>query len=180
MTTSNGRIQPSDSDPPRRGPLRLSLAAGAGRNRLDGAWWPRTRDLVVELADLVDHFPEGTARIVGASCSTADWDRPPRRVAVAGGHVQVGALPHDDLHLTRLTLADRTVLQVLVVPPGFTDDQGAEALLAAAAAGNAHSAAELLEEVTDSPDDDPRDRWTDHGDSWWEPAAGPPSFRAGS
>jgi len=52
--------------------------------------------------------------------------------------------------------------------------------MAAAAAGNAHSAADLLEEVTDSSDVDPGDRWTDHGESWWEPSAGPPSFRTGS
>jgi hypothetical protein len=180
MTTSNGPIDPSGSPPLRRGPLRLNLAEDPGRNRLDGAWWPQSRDLAVELADLVDHFPPASGRIVRALFSPPDWDPVPRRVPVAGGYVKVGSYPRDDSHLIHLTLSDRAMLRVLVVPPGFTDGQGAEALMAAAAAGNAHSAADLLEEVTDSLDIDPRDRWTDHGDSWWGPSVGPPSFRTGS
>jgi hypothetical protein len=177
MTTSNTPIRPPETSTLQRGPLRLALAQEPGRNRLDGAWWPRSRDLAVELADLVDHFPPEAGRIVRALFSRPDWDSAPRHVLVAGGYMKVGSFPRDDSHLMHLTLSDRTVLHVLVVPPRFTEDQGAEALLAAAAAGNAHSAAELLTEVADGVDADPRDRWTDRGDSWWEPSAGPPSFR---
>jgi hypothetical protein len=72
------------------------------------------------------------------------------------------------------------VLHILVVPPEFTTGQGEEALLAAATSGNAHSAADLLAEVVDSPDVDPRDHWTDDGGSWWGRSRVPPSFRTGS
>jgi hypothetical protein len=65
------------------------------------------------------------------------------------------------------------------VPPGFAEDHGAEALLAAATTGNAHSAADLLEEVTDLPHVDPTDHWTDGGGSWWGPSPVPPSYRTG-
>ena len=34
-----------------------------GRDHLDGGWWPQSRDLAVELADLVDHFPQAHGRI---------------------------------------------------------------------------------------------------------------------
>lgn len=166
--------------PPSRGPLRLSMAEHPGRNRLDGAWWPQSRDLAVELADLVDHFPPRFGRIVRALFSPPDWDPAPRRIPVADGYVKVGSFPRDDSHLIHLTTTDRTVLYLLVVPPGFTDYQGAEALLAAATSGNVHSAADLLEEVTDSPDVDPRDRWTDHGESSSEPSAEPPPWGTGS
>jgi hypothetical protein len=179
MSTSNGDIHSSEISPLRRGPLRLSLAEDPGRYRLDGAWWPQTRDLEVELADLVDNFPESAGRIVRARFSPPDWDPAPHQVAVGGGYVKVGSFPRDDSHMIHLMMSDLTVVSVLVVPPGFTDDQGAEALMAAAAAGNAHSAADLLEEVTDSPDVDPRDLWTDRGDSWWGTSAVPPSFRTG-
>jgi hypothetical protein len=134
----------------------------------------------VELADLVDHFPSRSGRVVRALFSPPDWDPAPRRVAVAEGFVKVGSFPRDDSHLIHLTMSDRSVLHVLVVPPGFTADQGAEALLAGATSGNEHSAADLLEEVTNSAGFDPRDRWVDHGDSWWgRPSEGPPSFRTG-
>jgi hypothetical protein len=155
------------------------MAEHAGRSHLDGGWWPHSRDLAIELADLVDNFPARLGRIVRALHSPPDWDRAPRRVPVAGGYVDVGSLPGDDGHLMHLTTSARIVLRVLVVPPGFTEDQGVEALLAAATPGNDHSAADLLEEVTDSPDVDPMDHWTDDGGSWWGPSAVPPSFRTG-
>jgi len=179
MSTSNVPNLPSEIHSPSRGPLRLNMAEDSGK-RLDGAWWPQSRDLAVELADLVDHCPPRFGRIVRAVFSPPDWDPGPRRIPVGGGYVKVGSFPRDDSHLIHLTMSDRTVLYVLVVPPGFTDDQGDEALLAAATSGNAHSAADLLEEVTDSADVDPRDRWTDDGESWWEPSPVPPSFRTGS
>jgi len=160
------------------GPLRLRMAGHLGRNQLDGGWWPRSRDLAVELADLVDHFPPRCGRIVRVLVSPPDWDPAARRIPVAGGHVKVGSFPRDDTHLIHLKTSDRTVLRVLVVPPGFTDDQGAEALLAAATRGNAHSATALLETVTEHPDIDPMDHWNDDGGSWWgHPVA--PSFRTG-
>ncbi|MDT0185948.1 DUF5994 family protein [Microbacterium sp. ARD31] len=187
MTTSNGPTHPSDEPrggpaadvAPTRGPLRLALAETAGSNRLDGAWWPWSRDPEVEVPDLVDHFPSQSGRVVRVLISPPDWGSAPRQVRVAQGFVKIGSFPRDDTHLVHLTLSDRSVLHLLVVPPGFTDDQGGEALMAAATAGNAHSAAALLEEVMDSPDHDPRDQWTDHGDTFWTHSEGPPSFRTG-
>jgi hypothetical protein len=141
------------------------MAEHPGRNYLDGGWWPQSRDLPVELADLVDHFPVELGRIVRALVSPPDWEPAPRRIPVSGGFVKAGSFPRDDTHLINLTTSDRRVLHVLVVPPGYTRDQGDEALLAAATRGNAHSATDLLEEVTDHPDVDPMDHWNDDGGS---------------
>jgi hypothetical protein len=179
MSTSNGPILVSKVPTPSRGPLRLRIAKHPGRNHLDGGWWPQSRDLPVELADLVDHFPTQFGRIVRALVSPPDWDPSPRRIPVTGGYLKVGSFPRDDTHLIRLKTSDRTVLRVLVVPPGFTDDQGAEALLAAATTGNAHSATALLDTVTEYPDVDPRDLWSDDGGAWWGPHPVAPSFRTG-
>src|SRR5689334_6865433 len=41
---------PTPTSPP--GTLRLRLADSASRDASDGAWWPRTRDLQTEVADL--------------------------------------------------------------------------------------------------------------------------------
>ena len=179
MSTSNGPIPHSDADSTSRAPLRLHMGEHPGRDRLDGGWWPRSRHLDVELADLVDHFPAQLGRITRALFSPPDWGPAPRRIPVARGYVKVGSFPRDDTHLIQLTTSDRTVLVVLVVPPEFTEGQGAEALLAAATPGNAHSAAAILEEVTDHPPVDPEDFWNDDGDVWWGPDAVPPSHRTG-
>lgn len=169
MSTSYGPILLSDIPSPSRDPLRLRMADHPGRNQVDGGWWPQSRDLAVELADLVDHFPARFGRIVRALVSPPDWDPALRRIPVTGGYVKAGLFPRDDSHLIHLKTADRTVLYVLVVPPGFTDAQGHEALLASATAGNDHSAAEILQEVAEHPDIDPIDYWNDDGGSWWEP-----------
>ncbi|MGH3507756.1 MAG: DUF5994 family protein [Nocardioidaceae bacterium] len=179
MSTSNGSTFPYELPRPGRGPLRLRMAEHPGRDHLDGGWWPRSRDLVAELADLVEHFPTRWGRIVRALISPRDWDHAPRRLPVVGGYVKVGSFPRDDTHLIRLMTSERTALGVLVVPPGFTDEQGDEALLAAATPGNAHAATDLLDEVTDHPDVDPMDHWTDDGESWWGPHPVAPSLRTG-
>jgi hypothetical protein len=139
--------------------LRLRMAERPGRDTLDGGWWPHSRDLAVELADLVAHFPPGLGRIQRAVFSPPDWDPTARRVPVVHGFVKVGSFPRDDTHLILLKTSDRTTLRVLVVPPGLSQSQGEEALLAASTSGNTHSATCLLETVTDQPDCGPDDHW---------------------
>ncbi|WP_141800324.1 DUF5994 family protein [Nocardioides sp. SLBN-35] len=176
MPTSNGADLPFQ---PGRGSLRLRLVEHPGRNRVDGGWWPRSRDLALELADLVDHFPLRFGKVGKVSASRPDWVATPTRVAVADGYVKVGWLPQADSHVVRLKTADRAVLYLLVVPPDFTDAQGAEALLAASTNRNKHCARDILDLVTEHPDVDPADHWTDSGGTWWEPHDVAPSFRPG-
>ena len=131
MSTSNGPILVHEIATPGRAALRVRMAEHPGTGYPDGGWWPHSSDLAVELADLVDHFPPRSDRIVRVLISPPDWDPAPRRVAVARG------------------------------------------------AGNAHSATDLLEEVTDHPDTDPMDHWTDDVGSWWGSDRVAPSFRVG-
>ena len=131
---------------PTRSPLRLLMADPTGRTRLDGGWWPQSRDLTVELADLVDHFPPEVGRVSRALVSPPDWDEPPDRVPVASGHVVVKAFPHDDRHVVDLTLTDHRLLRLLVVPADLSAGQGEEALLGGGHAGQRpHSATSILE-----------------------------------
>ncbi len=62
-----------------------------------------------------------------------------------------------------LAMSDRTRLRILVIPPGFTPQQGEEALLAAATRRNGHSASELLAEVRDQPVADALNLWDEDG-----------------
>lgn len=179
MTTSHGSTLVPHAPVPSRGALRLRLAEHPGTDKLDGGWWPRSRDLAVELADLVDQFPMRYGQIVHALFSPPDWDAASSRMPVAGRQVKVESFARDDTHLIHLTTSDGSTLHVLVVPPGFSDDQGAEALLAAATTGNAHTAQDLLDTVTEHPDIDPRDHWSDDGGSWLGPRAITPSPRTG-
>ena len=146
-------------EPPAGVRPRLRLAEDPGQGSLDGGWWPRSRDLLVELAELVEQLPPELGRVVRVAFSPPDWDTAPDRIPVPEGYVEAVALPDEDTHLVDLRMADQQELRLLVVPPELTDGQGAEAMLAAATSGYTHTAAELLETVSEHPDVDPRDQW---------------------
>jgi Family of unknown function (DUF5994) len=98
------------------------------------------------------------------------WDTTSLRIPTPTGAIKAESSLQDDAHLIHLTLADHRILHLLVVPPAMSQAQGEEALLAAATPGYAHSARCLLTTVTDSPDHDAADHWTDDGGSWRDEA----------
>ena len=144
----------SSNSPNGRVPLRLRLTKQPRKHPLDGGWWPQSRDLTAELADLVDNFPDDRGRIVRATYSPPDWDDSPRRVPIARGYVQVGFAPHDDTHVMMLKTSERVELCLLVIPSGMSPAQGAEALEAATTPGYAASPGALLDLVRNQIVDD--------------------------
>ena len=96
MTTSTEPTHPLSPVENSRSPLHLRLHAELGAGKLDGAWWPQSRDLPLELADLVDHFPSELGVVYRVVFSRSDWDTSPRRVRVARGPIKVGSYPTDD------------------------------------------------------------------------------------
>lgn len=138
MSTSNSQADHVHQ----RQPLRLRLSEHPGVDRLDGGWWPQSRDLAVELPDLVAHFPSDAGRIVRAVYSPPDWDGYQRRIPLPRGYVKVGSFPRDDTHVFDLLMTDGSRLRLLVVPSALAE--GDVALDEAAAIGNTRSPAELL------------------------------------
>ncbi len=153
------------SNPETHHPLRLQLSAAPGRDRLDGAWWPYSRDLESEMSDLVQRFPPSQAQISRAVYSRPDWDTAPRKITAGRRVLKVGSFPRDDTHVLIVQLSDGKRLTLLVVPPDFTPGQGEEALLAGSTTGNRHTASELLVEVTNQHDADPSGVWERAADS---------------
>jgi hypothetical protein len=134
---------------------RLRLASDIGRGSLDGGWWPVTRDLARELIGLAAALPPDLGTIVRVEVSPADWgELPPIAHAFADEDAD-----EETTHTIDLEMSGGTTLRLLVIPPAMTDDQGEEALLAAATKGYEHTAASLLETVSEYPDVDPDDQW---------------------
>jgi hypothetical protein len=102
-------------------PLRMQLRDSSSTGHINGVWWPQSRDLHVEAADLVDHFPDGVGHIDRLLFSRPDWDNPVvngrgvRRIQARRGPVKVGSFPSDDTQLMILLLASgrRVSLRVL-------------------------------------------------------------------
>lgn len=122
-------------------PLRIRLR-DASPPRLDGVWWPRSRDLQAEAADLIDNFPVGEhGRVYRLLYSRPDWDdsvvagRGVRTVQARRGPVKVGSFPSDDTHLMIVTMATGRRLRLLVVPSSTDPGEADRRLLAVAEAG---------------------------------------------
>ncbi|CAM5715974.1 hypothetical protein STENM223S_11947 [Streptomyces tendae] len=114
-------------------PVRLSLApAGSAPSLLDGAWWPRSRDLTAELPALVSALDPLWGRITRVTVNPAQWPVVPRKVPVAGHVVKVGWFRHEqDEHELLLFSYHVGRWNLLVVPPR-TPPAAATWLMAAA------------------------------------------------
>jgi hypothetical protein len=115
-------------------PARLLLTpTGAAHGPLDGAWWPRSRDLPAELPALTDALDRTWGRITRITVNPGFWPDIPRKVPVNGHVVHVGWFATeqdtDDLLLLSYTVGR---WDLLVIPPE-TDPRTAARLMSAAA-----------------------------------------------
>jgi hypothetical protein len=154
----------------RRVPLRLRLTDPSVRGPLDGSWWPQSRDLTVELRDLIDHFPIGRGAVQRVVYSRPDWDSGLRRLRVGHGQVKVGSYPKDDTHQVWLSMSTRELIRLSVQAP----EDGTTPPNPGAAASH-----EPPRKVADAPEPDGEaaERWTDDGGSGWRPHRAAPSYR---
>lgn len=126
--------EPTLEDPPPPPPSpRMSLApSGSAPALLDGAWWPRTRDLGTELPSLTAALDSLWGRITRVTVNPGHWPTVPRRVPVAGHVVKVGSfMAQQDPH-QMLLLSYRVGRWDLLVIPPQTDPVSAAWLMEAA------------------------------------------------
>ncbi|WP_327576464.1 MULTISPECIES: DUF5994 family protein [unclassified Streptomyces] len=127
-------------------PLRLALASTDTPGALlDGAWWPRSRDLPVELPALTAVLDPLCGHITHVTVNPL-WPVIPRKVPVHGHVVSVGWFKADqDSH--KLLLLSYAVgrWDLLVIPP--QTDPAIAAWLMTAATGRlrSHTPSDLLE-----------------------------------
>ncbi|MGW0821773.1 DUF5994 family protein [Streptomyces sp. NPDC002845] len=112
---------------------RLTLKTdGTSRGLLDGAWWPRSRDLLSELPALTDVLEPLWGRIARIAVNPKYWPVIPRKVPVDGHIVKVGWFtPEIDPHKLLLLSYGTGRWDLLIVPPE-TGAEAAARLMAAA------------------------------------------------
>ena len=108
-TTS--RALPSDS-------IRLTWAPDPRGQRLDGMWWPRSRDAAAELPELI---AAASIRLGGpvtrVSLNIDFWDTPHEaRLFLAGQVVRLGWFHHIDPHLVTAGRGTHDRLSIAVLP----------------------------------------------------------------
>lgn len=116
---------------------RLALrtqSPSAGPAELDGAWWPRSRDLQSELSALAEVLDPLWGRITRVGVNPRNWPILPPRIFVNGHVVKVGWFTTElDPHGIVLLSYTAGRWNLLVIPPE-TDAPSAARLMATASA----------------------------------------------
>ncbi|MFE6176156.1 DUF5994 family protein [Streptomyces sp. NPDC056464] len=114
--------------------LRLRLAPPGGMPRpIDGAWWPRSYDLLAELPRLLAGLPRMWGHITSVTVNGATWSAVPGRMLVSNQVVRLHRTPTASAAHTIILLAPGQGRWDLLVVPPDTTEEAAEPLMAAAA-----------------------------------------------
>ncbi|KPI02172.1 hypothetical protein OK074_5356 [Actinobacteria bacterium OK074] len=126
--------------------LRLRLAPhSVVPRRIDGAWWPRSYDLVAELPRLLAGLPRAWGTVDSVLVSGRMWLPLPGRMLVANQVVRLNRTPSAaDVstpaapHTVVLLVPGRGRWDLLVVPPDTTAEAAEPLMAAAAGAAGGH------------------------------------------
>jgi len=129
--------------------IRLALIdPPAAHTTLDGAWWPRTRDLTRELPRLVQELHRRGVRVTRVTYNPDLWEAAPRRLEADGRVIRLGWFRGIDRHLLNLTGdSNRGRLDLLVVPPETTVAAARPAFSAATDRANRRTPTALLDSL---------------------------------
>ncbi|MYV93463.1 DUF5994 family protein [Streptomyces sp. SID1034] len=142
MTTVLDRTAPTNGAGLR---ARLSLTPKSSlAGQLDGAWWPRSRDLEAELPPLAAALDLPWGRITHVTVNPTHWPVVPHKVPVAGHTVHVGWFTEQ--HPDKMILLSYTVgrWDLLVIPPESEPAAAARLMNAAAIPGSVLTAGVLM------------------------------------
>jgi len=152
----------TDHSSPRAVPFRAPSARLAlkpvgpslGQVGLDGAWWPRSRDLSAELPALVDVLDPLWGRITRIAVNPRYWPIIPQRIFVNDRVVKVGWFTTElDPHKILLLSGASDCWDLLVIPPEVSAPSAARLMAAASASTAPQSTATALltAELVDVP-----------------------------
>ncbi|WP_405922928.1 DUF5994 family protein [Streptomyces sp. NBC_00035] len=135
--------------PPPSSPLRLMLApADTTPALIDGAWWPRSRDLAAELPALTAVLDPLWGRITHVTVNPTFWPVVPRRVPVHGHVVRVGWFKAEqDPHKLLLLSYTAGRWDLLVIPPETSPATAARLMTTATDPSRSLTASGLIQEA---------------------------------
>ncbi|MEU9381150.1 DUF5994 family protein [Streptomyces sp. NPDC048279] len=118
---------------------------------LDGARWPRTRDIETELPALISVLTGHLGPITRVGVDAAAWNGLPTRLVIDDQVVHLDSDPVGD-NTVLITRGHNDHFALLVVPPDTTADAAREAMARAVRADNITEAAQILIATTPKPE----------------------------
>ncbi|MET9968624.1 DUF5994 family protein [Streptomyces sp. NPDC006356] len=110
---------------------------------LDGAWWPRSRNLTAELPGLISALTERIGPVTRIGLDFTAWDEIPTRMTIGDRVVHIDAFSvGDDTAL--VTRGDQDYFSLLVVPPDTFPEAARAAMAEAVRTDNPKSAEQIL------------------------------------
>lgn len=119
---------------------------------LDGAWWPRSRDVTIELPALITALTAHLGPIMRVGLDASAWGDVPTRLVIDGQVVHLDADPVGD-DTVLVTRGHNDHFALLVVPPDTTADAAREAMARAVRADNITQATQILIATTPERED---------------------------
>ncbi len=138
--------RPHVTSPPVTTRLRLDEQT-PHRGDVDGAWWPRTRDLPRELPGLLERLADRVGPGALVAYHLDDWEAAPARIDVGGGVTRLegfAGLPGVPRTVAVIAVDGQCVTLTLVAPDA--EEEAARALLSVTPAGTT-AASRALDEV---------------------------------
>jgi hypothetical protein len=114
---------------------------------LDGAWWPRTRDIGAELPALITALTEFLGPVTRVGLDTTAWEKLPTRLIVDDRVVHIDSFPVGD-DTVLITRGDRDYFSLMVVPPHATPEAAHAAMARAVRVDNVTQAEQILIETS--------------------------------
>jgi hypothetical protein len=125
----SNRLRPPPPAPPL---LRLYLAPESTvPRRIDGAWWPRTFDLLAELPPLLSGLPRAWGQIASVLVNGTAWAGAPGRMLVCNQVVRLRRTTTARTPSTIVLMAPAHGRRDLLVVPPEATEQAAETLMSA-------------------------------------------------
>jgi hypothetical protein len=145
MTLQAGR---SSTDSTRTRPLitpRLRLKPkGSTAGSVDGAWWPHSDDLPIELPDLLAVLSIRLGQIDRVTYNFADWATAPAKFATDDDMVRLSGYYQQPGNTIQVVGIDNTKLVLLVVPTSTESEHAHDIMMSAAGPNNVSTIDGLL------------------------------------
>ncbi|MYV48189.1 hypothetical protein GT031_22045 [Streptomyces sp. SID2888] len=122
--------------------LRLETTQ-AREGVLDGAWWPRSRDIGAELPALLSALIGHLGPVTRVGLDAAAWEGLPTRIVVEDRVVHIDSFPVGD-DTVLITRGDQDIFSLLVVPPDTAPEAARAAMAQAVRSDNVTQAEQIL------------------------------------
>ena len=111
---------------------------------VDGAWWPHTDDLAIELPDLLAVLSVRLGPVDRFLYNMSEWPKPSRKLATGGRSVRLDGYRLQPVHTVEVLGLNREKIVLLVVSPHADPEQAHAIMMTAAGPSDTSNVASLL------------------------------------